>query len=62
MAKVANEPAICISAPRCYMKRCYMKRTETLLHSEFVRRATATLKKRSPSNQDQQEPIPQVAV
>ena len=30
------------------MKRCYMKRTETLLHSEFVRRATATLKKRSP--------------
>ena len=43
MAKVANEPAICVSAPRCYMKRM-----KPLLRSGFVGRPRATSEKRSP--------------
>ena len=49
-AKGANEPAICVSGPRCYMKRCYMKRMKPPLHSGFVRRPRATSEKRSPIN------------
>ena len=44
-AKVANEPAICVSAPRCYMKRM-----KPPLRSRCVGRPTATLEKRSPIN------------
>ena len=45
MAKVVNEPAICVSAPRCYIK-CI----KSSFHSGFVGRAPATLEKRSPIN------------
>ena len=41
-----NEPAICVSGPRCYMKRM-----KPPLHSGFVRRPPTTPKKRSPINQ-----------
>ncbi|MSP64957.1 MAG: type II toxin-antitoxin system RelE/ParE family toxin [Bacteroidetes bacterium] len=43
--KVANEPAICVSAPRCCMKRM-----KPPLRSRCVGRPTATLEKRSPIN------------
>jgi len=49
MAKVANEPAICVSAPRCYIQRIE-QRMEPPFHSGFVGRATATPGKRSPMN------------
>jgi hypothetical protein len=49
MAKVANEPAICVSAPRCYIQRIE-QRMEPPFHSGFVGRATATFEKRIPVN------------
>ena len=48
-AKVANEPAICVSAPRCYNQRME-RRMEPPLRSGFVGRPPATLEKRSPIN------------
>lgn len=44
-AKGANEPAICVSGPRCYMKRM-----KPPLRSGFVGRPPATSEKRSPIN------------
>ena len=40
-AKIVNEPAICVSGPRCYMKRM-----EPPLRSGCVGRPTATSKMR----------------
>jgi len=46
-AKGANEPAICVSGPRCYMKRM-----KPPLRSGFVGRPRATSEKRSPINSE----------
>jgi hypothetical protein len=46
-AKVANEPAICVSGPLCSIKR-----TEPPLHSEFVWCLPAMLEKRIPINSE----------
>ena len=44
-AKGANEPAICVSGPRCYMKRM-----KPPLRSGFVGHSPATSEKRIPIN------------
>ena len=44
-AKVANELATCVLAPRCYILRM-----EPPLRSRFVGRATGTMEKRIPIN------------